>query len=96
MPTEKTVRPLVCEKPCVIYGPRDFLRNLRDQGFRTWADIWDESYDDYEQKTRYDMILSVINTLVAMTPQQFKHVMVQAQIISQYNKKHLANMIEVV
>ena len=96
MPTEKTVRPLVCEKPCVIYGPRGFLRNLRNQCFRTWADIWDESYDDYEQKTRYDMILSAINTLVAMTPQQFKHAMVQAQIISQHNKKHLANMIDAV
>ena len=42
------------------------------------------------------MILSAINTLVAMTPQQFKHAMVQAQIISQHNKKHLANMIDAV
>jgi len=96
LPTEKTVRPLVCEKPCLIYGPRGFLQNLRNQGFHTWGDIWDESYDDYEQKTRYDMIKDVINTLISMTSGQFKHAMAQAQIISQHNKKHLANMIDAV
>lgn len=45
LPTEKTVRPLLYRRPIMVYGPRYFLRRLRDQGFQTWSDWWDESYD---------------------------------------------------
>lgn len=53
-PTEKTARPIMAEKPILVYGPRHFLRRLRDlYGFRTYGDCWDESYDDLEGATRW-------------------------------------------
>lgn len=59
-PTEKTVRPLSAGKPMIVMGPRHFLRRLREQGFRTWADLWDESYDDLEGAARLAQIQAVI------------------------------------
>jgi hypothetical protein len=53
-PTEKTARPIMAEKPMLVYGPRYFLRRLRDlYGFRTYSDHWDESYDDFEGPVRW-------------------------------------------
>lgn len=54
--TEKTIRPIVAGKPMLIYGPRDYLANLRDLGFRTWHDHWDESYDSLEGPGRWHRI----------------------------------------
>lgn len=47
-------------KPMIVMGPRHFLRRLRDQGFQTWADIWDETYDDFEGPERMAQIQTVI------------------------------------
>lgn len=62
-PTEKTVRPLSAGKPMIVMGPRHFLQRLRDQGFRTWSDIWDERYDDLEGPSRLAQIQAMINDI---------------------------------
>jgi len=73
-PTEKTVRPMLLKKPFVVFGSRDYLAYLRQMGFRTFGDFWDEDYDGYEGadrmakiKTLLDHLASVdINTLETM------------------------------
>ena len=45
-PTEKTWRPFICRTPFLVQGPRDFLKNLRKLGFKTFGNWWDESYDE--------------------------------------------------
>lgn len=59
-PTEKTVRPLAAGKPMIVMGPRHFLRRLKEQGFRTWDNFWDESYDELEGAARIEAIQTVI------------------------------------
>jgi len=62
-PTEKTVRPLLYRRPIMVYGPRHFLRRLRAQGFQTWNQWWDESYDDLEGPGRWCAMLQQIKAL---------------------------------
>lgn len=62
-PTEKTVRPLSAGKPIIVMGPRHFLRRLQQQGFKTWSDFWDESYDDLEGPARVAAIQQLITDL---------------------------------
>jgi hypothetical protein len=62
-PTEKTVRPIVGGKPMLIYGPKHFLRRLRELGFRTWGDHWDESYDRLEGPDRWHAMFRVIKEI---------------------------------
>jgi hypothetical protein len=44
-PTEKTWRPIICRTPFLMIGPKNFLENLRQLGFKTFGNWWDESYD---------------------------------------------------
>lgn len=43
--TEKTFKPLAFEHPAIIYGSPGTLKYLRDQGFATFDNVIDESYD---------------------------------------------------
>ena len=45
-PTEKTWRPFICQTPFLMQGPKDFLKNLKKLGFKTFSTWWDESYDE--------------------------------------------------
>lgn len=63
LPTEKTIRPLLYRRPIMVYGPRHFLRRLREQGFKTWSGWWDESYDDLEGLERWQAMSQQIQIL---------------------------------
>jgi hypothetical protein len=43
--TEKVAKPLMCQRPFVVFAGQHYLRNLRSLGFRTFGDVIDESYD---------------------------------------------------
>jgi hypothetical protein len=43
--TEKTFKAIALEMPFVLVAPAGSLAYLREYGFRTFADIFDESYD---------------------------------------------------
>jgi hypothetical protein len=44
--TEKTFKPILAKRLFVLFGPAGQLRVMKDQGFQTFDDIIDESYDD--------------------------------------------------
>ena len=62
-PTEKTVRPIMAAKPYIVYGPKHFLANLRKQGFETYSNCWDESYDQLEGIERWSAIKQILPTV---------------------------------
>lgn len=47
-PTEKTGKPMMCNKPFIVLGSKHFLKNLRKIGFKTFHPIIDESYDEID------------------------------------------------
>lgn len=94
LPTEKTVRPMVAHKPMLIYGPRGFLENLKKQGFLTWHDLWDETYDNLEHIPRFRALLHIINDILGMSDHQFQDLMYRANKICAHNKKHLWHLIQ--
>jgi len=62
-PTEKTTRPLLCRNPFIVHGPRNFLKHLRDLGFRTFSQYWSEDYDHYEGYARCKKMYEVIGEI---------------------------------
>jgi len=44
-PTEKTARPLIAKTPFLLFGPKDYLSNLKKLGFKTFNNYWSEEYD---------------------------------------------------
>jgi hypothetical protein len=88
-PTEKTARPIMAQKPMLVYGPRNFLARLRDlYGFRTYSDCWDEGYDDLEGAPRWRAMWRAMQDISSNTLDW------RASDIAQHNRRVLAALKE--
>ena len=63
-PTEKTTRPIIARKPFVTYATKNFLKDLRQLGFKTFDSIWDESYDELEGPRRWDSMKQTLQYII--------------------------------
>ena len=94
-PTEKTVRPITGNRPFVVYGPRGFLRNLRDtEGFETFGSLWDESYDNLEGVERWRAMCELIESLLKLDTTQWTKLVEQASAITRHNRTVLKKIID--
>lgn len=50
--TEKTFKPILSNQIFIIIGPQGILKKLQEFGFRTFEEIFDESYDSLPDATR--------------------------------------------
>jgi len=91
-PTEKTIRPLMAAKPIMIYGPQYYLSRLRSMGFRTYHDIWDESYDLYQGAARWNLMRDSMNRLLECRANEQEKMLTQAHEIAMHNRQHLDNI----
>jgi len=46
--TEKIIRPIACGQPFILVATHGSLEYLRSYGFKTFGDVWDETYDTIE------------------------------------------------
>jgi hypothetical protein len=92
-PTEKTVRPMVGNKTFLVYGPVGYLNNLQKRGFRTFNELWDESYDQLEGRERWQAINQLIENLIDLPNDTWVNMMKQCQAISKHNKTIVRKMI---
>ena len=64
--TEKTVRPLAWGMPFVTYNGAGSLTVLRELGFKTYSDFWDESYDTITNgKARFLAVADLAQQLIS-------------------------------
>ena len=88
-PTEKTFKPIAMNHPFMILAPRDHLKNIRDMGFKTFGEHWDESYDqDDDMYGRCESIASNILSLKG----KFKDIYKDTKDIREHNLIHLADL----
>ena len=71
-PTEKTVRPMLLKKPFIMFGSRNYLEHMRQMGFRTFADFWNEDYDGYEAADRLHRMQQLIDSIASMPINQLE------------------------
>lgn len=87
--TEKTVRPMLLKKPFITFGSRNFLLHLRQMGFRTFGDFWDEDYDGYEGTDRYTRIIALIDHLAEIPIHQLEKIYLDMQYTLDHNYRLL-------
>jgi hypothetical protein len=92
-PTEKTVRPLIGNKPFLVYGPRHYLKNLKDLGFKTFDQWWDESYDDYAGPARWNAMRPIIDEICSWDDVKRQSVIEECKTITEHNKKRVRELI---
>ena len=69
--TEKSFKPLFNKHPFIIIGVTGAMQAIRDQGFRTFGDFWDESYDNEpDPGLRMLKIKEQIEVIAAWSDQQ--------------------------
>lgn len=88
--TEKSFKQIREKHPFIIAGGVGSLKHMRDFGFKTFSDFWDESYDDCKSPVeRMQRIEILINTIGQWTPEQILDFKRKAKPIIEYNFKVL-------
>ena len=84
-PTEKIVKPMLAERLFIAVSGQHYLRNLHSQGFQTFSDVIDESYDEEpDVLKRHSMINEQISYLIKH-PQE--DVLARIQFVTAHNKR---------
>ena len=58
---EKSYKPIACKHPILMVSTQGNLAYLRGQGFETFPELWDESYDDIaDWRKRIDCVVEIV------------------------------------
>lgn len=88
-PTEKTVRPILSETPFLVFGPVNYLANLRKLGFETFHEFWPEDYDSYSGITRCNIITDRIDFISRMSSVEINDMYNKMKPMLEHNRNHL-------
>jgi hypothetical protein len=84
--TRISLRGIVERRPFVLFANPHSLAFLRDMGFKTFSDFWDESYDDItDLESRVDAIIDIIKYFSAFDSKKLQKVYRSMKKIVDYN-----------
>lgn len=90
--TEKTGNAIVFKKPFLSNSNPYSLHNLREMGFKTFGDFWNENYDyELNQKNRIDLIMENIKWLSDIGDGGFLKLHRKLRDVTEHNYEHLIN-----
>lgn len=62
--SEKILKPILSYQPFIVFGSYGYLKELKNYGFKTFSDFWDESYDDIINPVeRMKSLISLVKSL---------------------------------
>jgi hypothetical protein len=86
--SEKTFKPIAMGHPFIIVGSQGSLRKLKDIGYKTFDDFWDEGYDRCDSyKDRIDRIIQILLSLKSKNFEELINMREQMKEITDYNFK---------
>jgi hypothetical protein len=88
-PTEKTWRPILLKTPFIIQGPQNYLKNLKDLGFKTFDKWWDEGYDEDPCTWSIHEITKVLDYLATKTEDELHSMYIEMQDVIEHNYNNL-------
>jgi hypothetical protein len=88
--TEKTTKALFAKRVFVMFAPCQFLKYLKELGFKTFGSVIDESYDEeLVDLTRYQLAFA---QMLSLTQQDPAEVYKKIEEILEHNKQRLAEL----
>jgi len=85
--TEKTYKPMLAKQLFVVHGPLGILKYLREMGFKTFGDFFDESYD--QEKDKSMRVQKIVNTVKQIKGMDYKILYEKTKHIREHNQKIL-------
>jgi len=87
--TEKTLRPIMFQKPFITMCGAHFMKNLQSLGFKTFDKWLDESYDSFTGIERLRKIQSSMEKIGKLDKSQRKQMLIEMQSTIEHNYEHL-------
>jgi len=81
--TEKIWKPIIAQHPFVVHGNYLYLQKLREMGFKTFANYFDESYDLEADKGK--RIGKIVNTCRDLLSDNWQDIYLRTQALRQHN-----------
>ena len=92
--SEKTIQPMFFKKPFILVAPPFTLKYLRENGFKTFGDYWDESYDEcVDHERRMWMIMNLIDEIEKTSIEDLREVYLSMEPILNHNFERLLDII---
>ena len=86
--TEKILRPIACGQPFILASTPNSLKLLKQYGFKTFDQCWDENYDQVtDANLRLNAIVKTMKTIASWDSNTKKEKFILAQQIADYNKE---------
>ena len=90
--TEKTFRAIALEMPFVLVAPACSLAYMREYGFRTFGDVFDESYDlETDDVRRIERVTKLLKELDNLTVKERQHIHRACLSAVEHNYNHFFN-----
>ena len=90
--TEKSYKPIFYKQPFIMLGAKGSLQSMREQGFKTFSDIWDESYDNESNDSkRFFKVLELIKEIASWSDEKKLEVSTTIKTIVDFNYHVLKN-----
>ena len=85
LPNEKTGRPIIARTPFIAYAGKDFLKNLKKLGFKTFDRWWSEEYDKHEGVQRIQYMLKEIKVISGYPVDRLQEIQQQMMPVLEHN-----------
>jgi hypothetical protein len=87
--TEKSLRPIALGQPFILASTAGSLEYLRSYGFKTFGNVWDESYDNIKNpEQRLVAIVDLMKQIVNWEATTREKKLIEAQAIANHNREH--------
>lgn len=93
--SEKVFQAMWYKKPFIIAAPPKTLEFLRNEGFKTFSDFWDESYDNIlVHEKRLEKIFELIDYIDTMSVNELRQLYTKMSHICEHNFKVLSEKLK--
>jgi hypothetical protein len=83
------------KRPFIIFATPGHIARLKQLGFKTFSDFWDEGYDNINDlEDRVDAIIAILKSLSKLSVLELNHLLSEMQSIIDYNYTHLTTNFE--
>ena len=87
--TEKIFKPIVAKQPFILVGCANNLAYLKQHGFKTFSQWWDESYDAIEDPIeRLSAITKLLEDICGNDLDQLTTMLLEMESVLEYNYNH--------
>ena len=88
--TEKTYKPIAFMQPFILVGSFKSLQHIKDMGFKTFGEFWNEDYDlEEDNEKRMKMIFDIVDWISTWSEEKQIKFSQDVKEIVEYNVRHL-------